>query len=144
MFSMGTAQHALSARVQGAAFGGALGLICACDITIAASDSRFSLSEVKLGLIPALISPYVQRAIGERQARRFMLSAEQLSASQAVQIGLVHQQTPIAELNSALETIIASLLQGAPQAQQSCKRLLAEIRGQSPQQVKADLETLLS
>ncbi|MCF1439873.1 MAG: enoyl-CoA hydratase-related protein, partial [Shewanella sp.] len=79
------------ALVNGAAFGGALGLICACDIAIATPAASFCLSEVKLGLIPAAISPYVLRAMGERQARRYMLSAEKFDADTALSLGLIHE-----------------------------------------------------
>jgi enoyl-CoA hydratase/carnithine racemase len=79
------------ARVQGAAFGGGVGLIACCDMAVASEKALFSLSEVKLGLIPAVISPYVVKAIGERASRRYMLSAERFDAGQAARMGLVHE-----------------------------------------------------
>ncbi|MEZ8194298.1 enoyl-CoA hydratase-related protein [Vibrio cortegadensis] len=83
--------HPTIAVIQGSAFGGALGLICCCDIAIAQDDSQFCLSEVKLGLIPATIAPYLCRAIGTRLARRYMLTAESINAKTALHIGLVHK-----------------------------------------------------
>ena len=105
------------ARVQGAAYGGALGLICAADITVAADDARFCLSEVKLGILPAVISPYVVRAIGARQARRYFMTAEVIDAARAGQIGLVHEVVPRARLDDTVEALVAALLDGAPRAQ---------------------------
>lgn len=90
MQTLDTFPHPTIAVVQGCAFGGALGLICCCDIVIAQSDSQFCLSEVKLGLIPATIGPYVCRAIGVRYARRYMLTAERIDANKAQHIGLIH------------------------------------------------------
>ena len=82
------------ARVQGAAYGGALGLICAADIAVAADDARFCLSEVKLGILPAVIAPYVVRAMGPRQARRYFISAEVINAARAAELGVVHEVVP--------------------------------------------------
>ncbi|MDF0532921.1 enoyl-CoA hydratase-related protein [Shewanella sp. A32] len=113
------------ALVQGAAFGGALGLICCCDIAIASSDARFCLSEVRLGLIPAVISPYVNRSIGMRQLRRYALTAELIDAVTALQLGLIHQLSD--DLENSAQQMISALLQGGPAAQQQCKTLLAQI-----------------
>lgn len=115
--------------VQGRAFGGALGLIACCDIALASNDAQFCFSEVKLGLIPALISPYIQRAIGMRQARRYMLSAETFSARQAEQLQLVHQCCGDSQ-GLALETerMLTVLLKTAPQASRAAKRLLLDSR----------------
>ncbi|TGG91154.1 hypothetical protein E4656_17345 [Natronospirillum operosum] len=89
------------AVVQGAAFGGAVGLVSCCDMVLAADDARFCLSEVKVGLMPATILPYVTRAIGERQARRYCLSAEVIEAEQALTLGLVHKLVPALQLEAA-------------------------------------------
>ncbi|MCL1074011.1 enoyl-CoA hydratase-related protein [Shewanella dokdonensis] len=113
------------ALVQGAAFGGALGLICCCDVAIATSNARFCLSEVRLGLLPAVISPYVHRSIGMRQLRRYALTAELIDASTALQLGLVHQVDD--DLDNAAQRIVTALLQGGPAAQQQCKGLLAQL-----------------
>ena len=83
------------ARVHGSAFGGGVGLVACCDIAFAAHDATFSLSEAKLGLIPATIAPYVVEAIGARQARRYFLSAERFTAAEAFRIGLVHDIHPL-------------------------------------------------
>ena len=113
------------ALVQGAAFGGALGLICCCDVAIASRNARFCLSEVRLGLLPAVISPYVHRSIGMRQLRRYALSAELMDATTALQLGLVHQVDD--DLENAAQHIVTALLQGGPDAQRQCKTLLAQI-----------------
>ncbi|PXX99379.1 enoyl-CoA hydratase-related protein [Halomonas sp. LBP4] len=114
-------------RVQGAAFGGAVGLAACCDIVIASEKARFCLSEVKIGLSPAVISPYVQRALGPRQMRRFALSAEVLDATTGLGLGLVHQVVDHGDLDDEVETMIETLLAGSPQAQRATKALLAEV-----------------
>jgi methylglutaconyl-CoA hydratase len=119
------------ARVQGNAFGGALGLISACDIAIAADTAWFALTEVRLGLVPAMISPYVVRAIGERQARRYFLTAERMDAAMAERTGLLHRVVPAAELDAAVAGITAELLRGAPGAQAEAKQLLRHVTGRS-------------
>jgi methylglutaconyl-CoA hydratase len=112
------------ALVQGAAYGGGVGLVACCDIAIAAERASFCLSEVKIGLIPATIGPYVINAIGARHARRFFMSAEVIPASQALAIGLVHEVAPEGTLAERAEAVIAALLQGAPGAQQEAKALV--------------------
>ena len=94
------------ARVHGAAFGGGVGLVACCDIAIAAQEATFSLSEAKLGLIPATISPYVIEAIGARQARRYFLSAERFTAAEAFRIGLVHDIVPADELDARINEML--------------------------------------
>ena len=115
------------ARVNGAAFAGGVGLICCCDIAVAAANAVFSISEVRLGLVPATIGPYVVAAIGARAARRYSLTGENFSAADAHRIGLVHEVAPVDALDAALERIVAGLLQGAPAAQARAKRLIAEV-----------------
>ena len=110
------------ARVQGAALGGGVGLVAACDVAISASTATFATSEVRLGLIPSIISPYVVRAVGERQARRLFLTAERINAAHAERIGLLHM---VAEPD-ALEAILA----GAPEAQAEAKRLVDAVADQ--------------
>jgi methylglutaconyl-CoA hydratase len=112
------------ARVQGAAFGGGVGLAACCDIAIASETAAFSLSEVRLGLIPAVISPYVVAAIGERSARRYFLTAERFDAAEALRIGLVHQVVPAREIDAAVDAILARLSQGGPAAQRATKDLI--------------------
>ena len=114
-------------RVQGAAFGGAVGLAACCDIVIASEKARFCLSEVKIGLSPAVISPYVQRALGPRQMRRYALTAEVINADQALELDLVHQVVGHNELDEAVESMLETLLTGSPQAQRATKALLASV-----------------
>jgi len=115
--------------VHGAAFAGGMGLVAACDIAIASADTRFCLSEVKLGLIPAMISPYVIKAIGERQARRYFLSAEVFEAAEAWRIGLVQSIVPEDELDGAVNAMLGQLLAAGPQAMGHCKQLIADVAG---------------
>lgn len=112
------------ALVHGAAYGGGVGIAACCDIVLASSRASFCLSEVKLGVIPAVISPFIIRAIGARQARRFVLTAEVIFAEAAKEIGLVHEVVPEAQLPSAREKIVDALLRGAPGAQAEAKALM--------------------
>jgi len=119
------------ARVQGPAYGGGVGLIAACDIAIGTYDAVFALSEVKLGIVPAVISPYVLAAIGERYSRRYMLTAERFSAAEAYRIGLLHELVPGEEqLDDAIAEILDSLLANGPRAQAECKALIRIVAGQ--------------
>ncbi|MDP5135647.1 enoyl-CoA hydratase/isomerase family protein [Rheinheimera baltica] len=115
------------AQVKGAAFGGALGLVACCDIAIAEFKASFCLSEVKIGLIPAVISPYVMRAIGERQSRRYFLTAERFSATVAHEMGLLHEVVGEGELATSTEHLISSLLQNSPQGMSAAKALIHNI-----------------
>lgn len=112
------------ARVHGAAFGGGVGLVACCDIAIASTKSLFCLSEVRLGLIPAVISPYVVSAIGERASRRYFMTAERFNAEQALQNGLVHEVVEENKLDDAINGIIDNLLQGGPAAIAAAKDLV--------------------
>ncbi|MBL8478521.1 MAG: enoyl-CoA hydratase/isomerase family protein [Sterolibacteriaceae bacterium] len=116
------------ARIQGPAYGGGVGLVACCDIAIATFDAQFSLTEVKLGIIPAVISPHVIAAIGERYARRYMLTAERFSAAEAYRIGLLHEMVADEEsLDEALGEIIDALLKNGPRAIAECKQLIAAV-----------------
>jgi methylglutaconyl-CoA hydratase len=117
------------AVVNGGAFGGAVGLISACDIAIAGTSARFALSEVRLGLVPAMISPYVIRAIGQRQAHRWFLTGEAMDASTAMRIGLVHETVDDAMLLESTDAIVGALLAGGPRAQAEIKLLLRRVTG---------------
>lgn len=117
------------ARVQGNAFGGAVGLVAACDIAVASDLAVFALSEVRLGLVPAMISPYVLRAIGPRQARRYFLTGERFAATTAERIGLIHRAVAADQLDATLSETIADLLVGAPGAQAECKQLVRHVAG---------------
>jgi methylglutaconyl-CoA hydratase len=112
------------ALVQGAAYGGGVGLVACCDVTIASERVSFCLSEVKLGLTPATISPYVVNAIGARWARRYFQTAEIFSAVRAQEIGLVHEVVPEDRLAAAGEEVLRAVLQGAPGAQADAKDLV--------------------
>lgn len=112
------------ALVQGPAFGGGVGLVACCDIALAAESASFALTEVKLGLIPAVISPYVVSAIGERAARRYFLTAERFSAVEAARLGLVHQVVPDEQLESRALRVLKALLAGGPKAQAAAKALI--------------------
>ncbi|EJG0479138.1 enoyl-CoA hydratase/isomerase family protein [Vibrio alginolyticus] len=111
------------AVVQGSAYGGALGLICCSDIAIASQSANFCLSEVKLGLIPATIAPYVMRAMGNRQARRYILSGEVISAEDAERFGIVHEVKEAKQLENAVDSVIKTLLLNSPDAMRKAKTL---------------------
>jgi methylglutaconyl-CoA hydratase len=115
------------ALVQGAAIGGGVGLVACCDIALASEQASFCLSEVRLGLIPAVISPYVAAAIGSRATRRYFITAERFSAAEACLLGLVHEMLPAEELNARAEELSALLLKNGPQAMASVKALVAEV-----------------
>ena len=117
------------ARINGAAYAGAVGLVACCDIAVAAEDAVFAISEARLGLVPATIGPYVVSAIGARAARRYFLSAEPFSAGEARRLGLVHEVVPKTELDRAVERIIAALLEGGTEAQSRAKRLVRDLNG---------------
>ncbi|MCK7593130.1 enoyl-CoA hydratase/isomerase family protein [Pseudomarimonas salicorniae] len=120
------------ARVNGAAFGGGVGLVACCDIAIAAESARFGLTETRLGLVPAVISPYVIDAIGARQARRWFLTAETFDATTAEKMGLVHQVVADAQLDGAVQEIVARLREAGPRAVMEAKRLVARIAHPEP------------
>jgi methylglutaconyl-CoA hydratase len=117
------------ARVHGDAYAGGIGLVAACDIAVASLDVEFCLSETKLGLVPATISPYVIQAIGERQARRYMVTAEKFSASEAFRIGLVHELVAPDELDTRINTLLGTLMVTSADAVASTKRLVREVAG---------------
>lgn len=116
------------ALVNGPAMGGGLGLIAACDIAIGAEEAFFALSEVRLGLIPAVISPFVVQAIGVRQARRYFLTGEKFDSKAAEDMGLLHMRAPRSALGDALKTLIENLLLGAPEAQNESKDLIRRVK----------------
>jgi methylglutaconyl-CoA hydratase len=118
------------ARVQGAALGGGMGLASACDIAVASSKAVFATSEVKFGIIPSAISPYVLRAIGARQAYRYFQSAERISAERAREIGLVHEAVEADELDAKVQEIVTALLQGGPLSQSAAKDLIRAVNNQ--------------
>jgi methylglutaconyl-CoA hydratase len=117
------------ARVQGNAFGGGVGLVCAADIAIAAEDARFSLSEARLGLVPAVISPYVLATLGPREGKARMLLASPFDAVEALRIGVVQRVVPANGLDSAVDHAVRNLLRCAPGALATIKRLPGLIAG---------------
>ncbi|HET9764575.1 MAG TPA: enoyl-CoA hydratase/isomerase family protein [Casimicrobiaceae bacterium] len=115
------------ARVHGAAFGGGVGLVACCDIAVSAQDATFAFSEVRLGLIPAAISPYVVEAIGARAARRFFLTGERFNAAEAYRIGLVHELVPAPELDARINELLGFLVTAGPRAQAQVKALVRAV-----------------
>ncbi|HWW19234.1 MAG TPA: enoyl-CoA hydratase/isomerase family protein [Steroidobacteraceae bacterium] len=120
------------ARVHGAALGGGLGLICVCDLAIAAPEATFGTTEVRLGLTPSTIAPYVLNAIGERAAGRYFLTGERFDAHEALRIGLVHELVEADALDAQLAKMLDALRQSGPKAQAHCKELVALLRDRDP------------
>lgn len=123
--------QATIAKIQGATFGGAVGLASCCDIVVASTKANFCLSEVKLGLIPATISPYVVAAIGQKASRRYFQTAELFSASKAQQLGLVDEVVELTALDSEVQNITNTLLKNAPNAMRQAKRLAFDVTNQA-------------
>jgi methylglutaconyl-CoA hydratase len=117
------------ARVHGPAFAGGTGLVAACDMAVGTPQAKFCFSEAKLGLSPATISPYVLRAIGERAARRYFLSAEVFDAEEALRIGMLSVLVPATELDATIEGLLQHLLAGGPQAHAKIKNLIRAVGG---------------
>ena len=118
------------ARVQGDCYAGGMGLVAACDMAVASESAGFCLSEVRLGLIPSTISPYVLRAIGERAARRYFLTAERFSAQQAKVMGLVNELADDGTLDQVVDTLVQALLACSPHAVSEAKRLIGDVAGE--------------
>jgi methylglutaconyl-CoA hydratase len=132
MRTLDTLSKPTIALVQGAAYGGGVGLVACCDIAIATGRASFCLSEVKLGLFPAVISPYVVAAIGSRASRRYFLSAETFDAGEAHRLGLVHQVVvDDRELAAAADRMVSQLLANSPDAMAGAKKLVAAVAGRS-------------
>jgi methylglutaconyl-CoA hydratase len=116
-------------RVQGDCYAGGMGLAAACDVLVAAEGVNFCLSEARLGLLPATISPYVIRAMGEQAARRWFITAERLSALEAHRIGFVHECVAPQTLDAKVDEIVAALVANGPQAVKACKQLVQQVAG---------------
>ena len=127
LYRMHTYPKPLVARVHGAAYAGGMGLVAASDVVIASEEAEFCLPEVRIGLVPAMISPYIVRAMGEQQARRYVLTGERLAAREAHRIGFVHECVAAAELDGHVEKLVAQLAQAGPQALARSKKLLARV-----------------
>lgn len=130
LHTLATLSKPTIARIQGAALGGGTGLAAACDMAVASRDAAFSTSEVKFGIIPAVISPYVLRAIGPRHALRYFQSGERIGAERALAIGLVGEVVEREALDDAVAALADLLRQGGPRAQQAAKELIAAVAGQ--------------
>ena len=115
------------ARVQGAALGGGVGLICACDIVIAAENASFAVSEARFGIIPSVIGPYLINAVGRRHARRLALTMARIQAEEALNMALVHEVVALDALDAAVNTTTKALLAGGPNAQREIKELFAQL-----------------
>ena len=124
------------ARVQGDVFAGGVGLVAACDMVVSVDTATYCLSEVKLGLIPATISPYVIRAMGARAAHRYFLTAERFSALEAHRIGLVHEVVAADALDAQVDELLKALTSASPNAVRACKRLVQDVAGRD---ITADL-----
>ena len=120
------------ARVHGPVFAGGTGLVAACDIAVGTPEARMCLSEAKLGLSPATISPYVIRAMGEREARRYFLTAEVFDAAEAFRIGMLSLVVPAAQLDATVDALVKHLLAGGPQAHAKIKALIRAVAGRRP------------
>ncbi len=133
------------ARVHGAVRGGGIGLVAACDIAIGSRDATFRLSEVRLGIVPAMISPYVVAAIGERYARRYALSGEEFDSAEAYRIGLLHDLVELDQLNPRISYLLADLYCGGPHAIVAVKQLIRRVAHASvTEQVVADTADTLA
>jgi len=117
------------ARVQGDVFAGGMGLVAACDMALSVDSASYCLSEVRLGLIPATISPYVIRAMGARAAQRYFLTAERFSAAEALRIGFVHEVVPAEALDARLAELVQALVGASPNAVREAKRLVQQVAG---------------
>ncbi|WP_419904475.1 enoyl-CoA hydratase-related protein [Kiloniella sp.] len=117
------------ARVQGNVYGGGIGLLCCCDIVVSMAGTFYSMPEVRMGLIPAVISPYVLRSIGIRQARRYLLTGEKMSADRALEIGLLHQVVQGDMIDLTIDGIIKDLLKAGPNALRLVKQLVSDVAG---------------
>jgi len=119
------------ARVQGDAYAGGMGLLAACDMAVATESACFCLSEVKIGLIPATIAPYVMRAMGARAAQRYFLTGERFNAQEALRIGLIHAVVAADQLDAQVNALVSALVVASPHAVHAAKRLVHDVAGRS-------------
>lgn len=124
------------ARIQGDVYAGGMGLVAACDMAVSVDSANYCLSEVKLGLVPATISPYVIRAMGARAAHRYFLTAERFDAAQALRIGFVHAVVSAEQLDAQVDELTKALVSASPNALEECKTLLQSVAGRD---IDADL-----
>ncbi|HWP12713.1 MAG TPA: enoyl-CoA hydratase/isomerase family protein [Ramlibacter sp.] len=126
------------ARVQGDVYAGGMGLVAACDMAVSVDTAQYCLSEVKLGLIPATVGPYVIRAMGERAAHRYFLTAERFSAAEALRIGFVHEVVAADALDAKVAELAQALVQAGPAAVKACKALVQDVGGRNITQLLID------
>ena len=125
------------ARVHGVALGGGVGLVCACDIAVASEDATFAVSEVKFGILPSVIGPYLINAVGKRHAKRLALSASRIDAQEAREIGLVHRVVKADDLEGVIDRVLTDLRQGEPCALAEVKALFSQLgEGPTTQEVR--------
>ena len=129
LHTIATCPHPTIARVQGDVYAGGMGLVAACDMAVAVDAAHFCLSEVKIGLIPDTIAPYVLRAMGTRAGQRYFLTGERFDAAEALRIGFVHQVVAADDLDSAVDGLLKHLLSAGPAAVRACKRLVDDVAG---------------
>ncbi len=141
MRTLSELQKPTIARVNGSSYGGGLGLIACCDIAIATHNAQFAFTEVRLGLIPAIISPYILMSIGPRHARRLFLTAEQFGSSEALNLQLLHQVVANEQLDDAVDKTIHQLLKAGPEAIKACKRLIPRL---SSDEIESELVALIA
>ncbi len=132
------------ARLHGGVYGGGVGFACACDIAVASDDAKFGLTEVRLGILPALISPYVIRRLGDRHARELMLTGERFGADMALRVGLVHHVVPVSDLDAKIDERVTELLKGGPKAQGRIKMLLEHWADATWEEYRAGLPRTLA
>ncbi len=135
-YTIYTLRQPVIARVNGAAIGGGTGFVAVCDFAIAAKSATFSFSEVKIGVVPACIGPYVVKKIGEGKSRELFITGERMTAERALQVGLVNKMVEDADLDAAVETCINSILSSGPEAVAMAKKLVAEVPNMSPAEFK--------
>ncbi|OPX18183.1 enoyl-CoA hydratase [candidate division WOR-3 bacterium 4484_100] len=136
LYKIYTCSKPTIARVNGTAIGGGTGLVAVCDIAIGAENAKFSFSEVKLGLIPACISPYVIKKCGEGRCREFFLTGERLTAQKALNAGLLNMVVPLEKLDEAVDHLVDQLLSSGPEAIKRCKELIRNVPGMDWEEVK--------
>lgn len=131
-------------RIHGAVLGGGVGLAAVCDVAIAEEGSQFGFPEVRLGIVPAVISTYVLPRIGPGAARRYLLTGERFGAAEALAMGLVHEVAPAGTLDARVQTVVVEILKGGPLAQRAAKRLIREVAGMTRDRAVAETLRILS
>ena len=131
-----TLRYPVIARVNGAAIGGGTGFVAVCDLAIAAESAMFSFSEVKIGVVPACIGPYVVKKLGEGRARELFITGERMNAMRAREVGLVNKVVPDSQLDSEISSLVSALLSSGPEAIATAKRLVSNVGNMSPEEFK--------